>query len=98
MFHDPFVISEETGRKLLEWLNSGKSFTEQAKESNPEPMTKAQSNALMAYLTKKHGDDRAAYLAELSDFFGRPISSSRELTKDDVSEFLDVVNSGREAV
>lgn len=97
LFHDPFVISEDTGRKLLEWLNSGKSFTEQAKESNPEPMTKAQSNALMAYLTKKHGDDRAAYLAELSDFFGRPISSSRELTKDDVSEFLDVVNSGREA-
>ena len=97
LFHDPFVITEDTGRKLFEWLNSGKTFTEQAKELNQEPMTKAQSNALMAYLTKKHGDDRAAYLAELSDFFGRPISSSRELTKDDVSEFLDAVNSGREA-
>lgn len=97
LFHDPFVITEDTGRKLLEWLNSGNSFTEQAKESNQEPMTKAQLDDLMAYLTKKHGDDRAAYLAELSDFFGRPISSSRELTKDDVSEFLDAVNSGREA-
>lgn len=97
LFRDPFVISEETGRTLLDWLNSGKSFTDQAKEANQEPMSKAQSSSLMAYLTKKHGDNRDAYLAELSNFFGRPIGSSRELTRADVSEFLDAVNSGREA-
>lgn len=97
LFRDPFVISEETGRTLLDWLNSGKSFADQAKDANQEPMSKAQSSALMAYLTKKHGDNRDAYLAELSNFFGRTIGSSRELTKADVSEFLDAVNSGREA-
>ncbi len=97
LFRDPFVIGEDTGRKLLDWLNSGKSFTEQAKEDNAEPMSKPQSAALMAYLTKKHGDNRDAYLAELSEFFGRKLTSSRELTKADVSEFLDAVNSGREA-
>lgn len=70
---------------------------DKAKSNNSSPMTKPQSDALMAYLTKKHGDNRDAYLAELSNFFGRPIGSSRELTKADVSEFLDAVNSGREA-
>lgn len=64
---------------------------EQAKASNPEPMSKEQSSALMAYLTKKHGNNRDAYLAELSNFFERKISSSRELTKTMVSQFLDVV-------
>lgn len=52
---------------------------------------------LMACLAKRHGNDRAAYLAELSGFLGREVKSSRELTKADVSEFLDAVNSGREA-
>ena len=68
-----------------------------AKANNPSPMTKPQSDALMAYLTKKHGDNRDAYLAELSEFFGRKLTSSRELTKADVSEFLEAVNNGREA-
>ena len=60
-------------------------------------MTKAQSNALMAYLTKRHGQNREAYLAELSDFFGRPITSSRELSRAEVSDFLEAVRNGREA-
>lgn len=96
LFHDPFVISEQTGQMLLDWLNSGKSFAE--RDRNIDPMTKAQSAALMAYLTKRHGNNRAAYLAELSSFFGRSVTSSRELTKGDVSEFLDAVNSGKETV
>ena len=67
---------------------------EAAKASNPDPMTAAQSKMLMAYLSKRHGDSRQAYLDELSGFFGREIKSSRELTKTDVSEFLDAVNNG----
>lgn len=66
-----------------------------AKAENANPMTPEQSKALMAYLTKRHGDSRDAYLAELSQFFGRPLSSSRELTKADVSEFLNAVNGVR---
>jgi len=67
-----------------------------AKSANPSPMTQAQSTALMAYLTRRHGNDRQAYLDELSDFFGRQINSSRELTFDMTSEFLNAVNSARE--
>lgn len=95
LFRDPFTITEDTGRKLLDWLNSGKSFADQARDAakaaNTEPMSKEQSNALMAYLTKRHGNNRDAYLAELSDFFEKKISSSRELTKTMVSDFLNVV-------
>lgn len=95
LFNDPFVITEDTGRMLANWLNMGKSFEDQAKDAakmNNNSMTSAQSSALMAYLTKRHGNNREAYLAELSSFFGREISSSRELTRDDVSEFLDAIN------
>ena len=69
---------------------------EQAKANNPEPMTDAQSMALMAYFSKKYtvgsnDDKRKAYLSELSAFFKRKITSSRELTKTMVSQFLDDV-------
>lgn len=97
LFRSPFRITEQTGHALLDWLNSGVSFTQQAKAQNPSPMTPDQSKALMAYLTKRHGQDKEAYLAELSNFFGRPIMSSRELTKNDVCEFLDAVNASKEA-
>jgi len=70
---------------------------EAAKAANPEPMTAEQSKALMAYLTQKHGNNREGYLAELSQFFERKISSSRELTKTMVSQFLDFVMNPQEA-
>lgn len=101
LFNDPFVITEDTGRMLANWLNMGKSFEDQAKDAvkmNNNSMTSAQSSALMAYLTKRHGNNREAYLAELSSFFGREISSSRELTKDDVSEFLNAINRPQQEI
>ena len=101
LFNDPFVITEDTGRMLANWLNMGKSFEDQAKDAakmHNNSMTSAQSSALMAYLTKRHGNNRDAYLAELSSFFGREISSSRELTRDDVSEFLDAINRPQQEI
>ena len=101
LFNDPFVITEDTGRMLANWLNMGKSFEDQAKDAakmNNNSITSAQSSALMAYLTKRHGNNRDAYLAELSSFFGREISSSRELTRDDVSEFLDAINRPQQEI
>lgn len=66
---------------------------EAAKANNPDPMTKAQSAALMAHLTKRFGEDRDKYLDELSRFFGRPITSSRELTRDMASRYIDAINN-----
>lgn len=77
---------------------AAKKQREKAKAENDDPMTKSQSTALMAYLTKHHGDNRTAYLKELSSFFGHEVKSSRELTRADVSEFLDAVYSGTENV
>ena len=70
---------------------------QQARAGNPNPMSEAQSKALMAYLNKRHGNDREAYCRELSDFFGRIIKSSRELTKTEVGDFLNAVNGGYHA-
>ena len=65
---------------------------QQAKASNPDPMTKAQHSAVMAYLTRRHGNDRQGYIDELSAFFGRTITSSAELTKSMASDFIDAIN------
>lgn len=66
---------------------------EAAKANNPDPMTKAQSAAIMAHLTKIFGNDRERYLKELSGFFGRRINSSRELTRDMASRYIDAINN-----
>lgn len=107
LFQEPFQITEQTGRDLAEWLDTGKSFADQEKErvqetretaraNNDNPATDAQRKALFAIMGKRHGKDRQAMLAELSDFFGREIKSSNELTKEDISEFLEAVH-GEEA-
>lgn len=66
---------------------------ETAKANNPDPMTKTQSAAIMAHLTKTFGNDREMYLKELSGFFGRRINSSRELTRDMASRYIDAINN-----
>lgn len=69
---------------------------QQAKANNPDPMTKAQHSAVMAYLTRRHGNDRQGYIDELSAFFGRTITSSAELTKSMASEFIDAINHSQQ--
>lgn len=108
LFQEPFQITEQTGRDLAEWLDTGKSFAEQEKErvqearetakaNNDNPATDPQRKALFAIMGKRHGNDRQAILNDLSDFFGREITSSNELTKEDVSEFLEAVHGNEEA-
>lgn len=108
LFQEPFQITEQTGRDLAEWLDTGKSFAEQEKErvretreaaraANDNPATDPQRKALFAIMGKRHGNDRQAILNDLSDFFGREIRSSNELTREEVSEFLDVIKNGKEA-
>lgn len=110
LFRDPFTISEDTGKKLLEWLNSGKSFKEQAKEqlqetrdaaraANTDPPSTAQRKLFFALMTKRHGDDRDGMMKDISDFLGRPITSSNELTKDEMSSYIDAIqNDYQEAI
>lgn len=68
-----------------------------AKANNSSPPTDPQRRKLQAMMNEKHGPNRDAILADLSDFFGRPIKTSNELTKDEVSEIIDAMNSGKEA-
>ena len=96
LFSDPFLITEETGKQLKKWLNEGETPAQTATAHNPDPMTPQHSKALMAHLTKRFGNDRKAYLEELSNFFQRSILSSRELTKSDVASYLDAVMAGNE--
>lgn len=66
---------------------------QRAKENNPDPLTDKQQKAICAYLTKMHGNDRDACLAELSNFFGISIASTNTLTKAQASDYLDAINN-----
>lgn len=70
---------------------------QQARAANPNPMTDSQLRALMAELSRKYGDDRKAYLQEMASFVGRQLTSCNDLTKDEVSQYLDIINKEREA-
>lgn len=65
---------------------------QQAAESNPDAPTPEMFRALMATLNERGCKEREEYLAELSDFFGREVKSSKELTKAEISEYLNACN------
>ena len=65
---------------------------QQAAASNPDAPTPEMFRALMATLTERGCKEREDYLAELSDFFGKEVKSSKELTKAEVSEYLNACN------
>ena len=84
----------QQGRPRQQYQQRQQAQQQPRQEQSENAMTSAQSKALMAHLTKKHGKDRNAYLADLSAFFGREIKSSRELTKVDVQKYLDSIFKG----
>lgn len=46
-------------------------------------------------MRERHGNNRDAILAELSDFFGRSIDSSNELSAGEVSSVIDAMQGGQ---
>lgn len=65
---------------------------QQAAESNPDAPTPEMFRALMATLTERGCKEREEYLAELSAFFQREVKSSKELTRAEISEYLNACN------
>ena len=65
---------------------------QQAAENNPDAPSAEMFRALMATLTERGCKEREDYLAELSDFFGREVKSSKELTKAEIAEYLNACN------
>lgn len=65
---------------------------QQAAENNPDAPTPEMFRALMATLTERGCKERDEYLAELSSFFGKEVKSSKELTRAEISEYLNACN------
>lgn len=87
LFTDPFVITEQTGKDLLEWLNSGKPNRDKLSESSD-----IRKN-FFAVMQNRHPDNKDAIYEELTDFFKRPITASADLSDEDISEFLSVISN-----
>lgn len=60
-----------------------------AAAENPDAPTPEMFRALMATLTERGCKEREEYLAELSDFFQRDVKSSKELTRAEISDYLN---------
>lgn len=99
LFTDPFVITEQTGKDLLNWLNSGKSATQENIQT-PQSLNKTQfpqssklRQEFCAIMAERHDNDKTAIFAELSDFFNREITSTKDLTDNEIEDFLNIINS-----
>ena len=66
---------------------------QQAAAENPDAPTPEMFRALMATLTERGCKEREEYLAELSAFFRREVKSSKELTRAEISEYLNACNA-----
>lgn len=101
LFKDPFTITEQTGKDLLAWLNSGKPVEKQTAEPvysaeaiPPQSAANSLRNRLCDVLSKRHDNNKSAIFSELSSFFGREISSTKELSEAEIKEFLKVLEDG----
>lgn len=70
---------------------------QQAASENPDAPTPEMFRALMATLTERGCKEREEYLAELSAFFKRDVKSSKELTRAEISEYLNTCNKPEDA-
>lgn len=92
LFGDPFIVTEQTGKDLLDWLNSGVS-AENSYQQPMQPKSHQEQSTLRHdfcdFLAKRHNNDKDAIFAELSDFYNRNIASTKELSDCEIKDFLD---------
>jgi hypothetical protein len=101
LFRDPCVITEDTGIKLKNWLNSGEAVKEMGapkpvvspptplqQTTNDDPVFRSFCEALQrrGLWAAEAGEARSR---ELSDFFGREIKSPRELSREEMAEYAE---------
>lgn len=86
---DPDAETDRLAPKSRQSKQEIQHVRQQAVAENTDPPTPEMSRALMATLTAKGCKERSDYLKELSSFFGRDIKSSKELTRADISEYLN---------
>ena len=91
LFKGPFQISEDTGRELLAWLNKG--VADEPEAATAPPPNGERRRKLFSVMGKRHSNDKDAILAELSEFFGRDIAASSDLSDTEVDEFLDALEA-----
>lgn len=68
----------------------------QAVENNPDAPSPEMFRALMATLTERGFKGRDDILGELSSFLGREVQSSKELTRSEISDYLNAVHETAE--
>lgn len=91
LFRDPFVISEETGAKLKAWLTNGAPDAAMQQQD-----AKRVQQAFFQFCTA-HGIGAANFAQEMSSFFGRQITASKELTSAEMQDYMDAVKANKEA-
>lgn len=69
---------------------------QQARQNNPDAPSPEMLRALMATLRERGFNERAECLAELSSFVGREVMSRNELTRSEISDYLNAVHETAE--
>lgn len=79
LFKDPVCLSEKVGKDLITWLEKGKDVIEQ------DPLLRQD---LFAYFKTLPYSTPQACLADLSTFFERKVTSTTELTNNEIVKYL----------
>lgn len=99
-----FIPTEETGRELADWLNGGeeaKTIVASAPITSPIPTTTTQGQPVPDVVSRFRDyldqvgftDNRDYMLAEMSRILRKTVESPRQLTKEEMAEYLDAVQS-----
>ena len=86
-----FLPTEETGKQLRNWLESGVDApapAQQAPQQAPVEAPVRASNEVLLRIIKACDGDREKTLSELTQFLGREITSTKELTAAEAAQFL----------
>ena len=83
-----FALAKEQAKEKLQETRDA------ARAANTNPPSDAQRKMFFALMKQRHGDDRDGMMRDISDFLERPITSSNEITKDEMSDFIDAVQGG----
>ena len=90
------LLDESAGKAIAEWAKGGAAQTPSSPEAKKPiiPATSDQITQIMGIMTTKGITEKIKILAELSNFYGRGIGSSKELTSDEADDFIKANQGG----
>ena len=90
------LLDESAGKAIAEWAKGGATPADDSPEGKKPiiPATSDQISQIMGIMSTRGITEKIKILAELSNFYGRGIGSSKELTSTEADDFINANQGG----